>query len=300
MKLFMVFNKLKNAQHSNIYHKELKKVKQEKDSLIIQLSESHALIDSLRSENTMLFNIIDTVENKLKESEDLLKKFSNDNLKSMLCIHSDISNKPASIIDCMSTSTSHASDSDIMPVVVDIACLENSCINNNVKPKSKDTGTQAHGKFVPTCHNCGKIGHIRPNCYLLKYHRPWIKQDAMRKSEVDESSSSKYVPPHKRHIKGKGNVICKNANYNSAENVKKHSNKRSLPTCHHCGIIGHIRLKCPQLQAQNPKKLPTRATSGITLPPTALQAPRHQQKFVLANQSGKPKKNKSRCYKRKP
>jgi hypothetical protein len=32
----------------------------------------------------------------------------------------------------------------------------------------------------------------------------------------------------------------------------------------------------------------------------ALQAPRHQQKFVPANQSGKPKKNKSRHYWRKP
>jgi hypothetical protein len=40
----------------------------------MQLSESHALIDSLRSENTMMFNIIDTLENKLKESDDLLKK----------------------------------------------------------------------------------------------------------------------------------------------------------------------------------------------------------------------------------
>jgi len=50
------------------------KVKQEKESLIVQLSESHVLIDSLRSENTMLFDIIDTVENKLKESEDLLKR----------------------------------------------------------------------------------------------------------------------------------------------------------------------------------------------------------------------------------
>jgi len=147
------------------------------------------------------------------------------------------------------TSTSHAFDFelDIKPVIVDTACSENSCLNNHVMPKSKDTGTQAHGKFVPTCHNCGKIGHIRPNCYLLKSHRPWIDQDAMRKSEVGDSS--KYVPPHRRHIKGKGNVICKNANYNSIENLKKHSNKRSLPTCHHCGIIGHIRLKCPQLQA---------------------------------------------------
>jgi len=56
------------------------------------LSESHVLIDSLKYENTMLFDIIDTLENKLKESENHLKKFSGDNLKSMLCIHSDISN----------------------------------------------------------------------------------------------------------------------------------------------------------------------------------------------------------------
>jgi hypothetical protein len=66
-------------------------VKQEKKSLIVQLSESCALIDSLKSENTMIFEIIDTLENKVKESENLLKKFSSDNLKSMLCIHSNIS-----------------------------------------------------------------------------------------------------------------------------------------------------------------------------------------------------------------
>jgi hypothetical protein len=133
IKLFKVFNKLKNAQHSKVSHKELKKVKQEKKSLIVQLSGSHALIHSLRFENTMLFDIIDTLENKLKESEDLLKKLLSDNLKSMLCIHLDISNKPA-LIDDLSTSTSHASDSelDIMHVIVDTACLENSCLNNHV------------------------------------------------------------------------------------------------------------------------------------------------------------------------
>jgi hypothetical protein len=155
--------------------KELKKVKQEKESLIVQLSESHALIDSLKYENTMLFDIIDTLENKLKESENLLKKFSCDNLKSMLCIHSDISNKP-SLTGDLSTSTSHASDSeldyvDIKHVIVDAACSENSCLNNCVKPNSKDSRTQ--GKFIPICHHCGKVGHIRPKCYLLKSHRPW-------------------------------------------------------------------------------------------------------------------------------
>jgi hypothetical protein len=178
----------------------------------------------------------------------------------------------------LDASTSHASDSElnslfIKPVIVDTTCLdssENSCLNNCVKPESKDSGIQAHGKFVPTCHNCGKVGHIRPNCFLLKTHRSWIKHDAPRKGKVEKPSSSKYVPPQKRHIKGKDSVICKNANLKSAETIKKYSNKRSLPTYHHCGIIGQIRPKCPQLQAQKSKvqrELPTKATSG-TLPPT--------------------------------
>jgi hypothetical protein len=119
----------------------------------------------------MLLNTIDTLENKLE-------KFSSDNLKSMFCIHTNISNKPDLIVDDLSTSTSHASDSkldsiDIKPVIINTACLENSCLNNLVMPKSKNSRTQ--GKYAPTCHNCGKIGHIRLNCYLLKSHRPWIK-----------------------------------------------------------------------------------------------------------------------------
>jgi len=229
IELSKVFEKLsKTFKNSN---KELKKVKQEKESLIVQLSESHVLIDFLKYENTMLLDTIDALENKLR-------KFSSDNLKSMLCIYLEISNKPALIVDDLSTSTSHTSNSeldsiDIKPVIVDIACLENSCFKNCVKPKSKDTGTQAHGKFVPTCHNCWKIGHIRPNCYLLKSHKTWIKQDAPRRGKVEHSSSSKYVPPRRRHIKGKGNNICENANLKSTETVKKHSNKRSMPTCHY-------------------------------------------------------------------
>jgi hypothetical protein len=143
----------------------------------------------------------------------------------MFCIHSDISNKPDLIVDDLSVSTSHASDSKfhsivIKPVIVDIACLEiseNSCLTNCVMPKSKESGIQ--GKFIHKCHNCGKIGHIRPNYYLLRSHRPWIKQDALRKSEVEDSSSSKYVSLHRRHIKGNDNIICKNANHICIEKV---------------------------------------------------------------------------------
>jgi predicted nucleic acid-binding Zn-ribbon protein len=86
-------------------NKELKKIKQEKESLILQLFESHVLIDSLKSENTMLFDTVDALESKLKELEDLLEKFFSSNLKSMLCIHTDISNKPDLIVNDLSTST---------------------------------------------------------------------------------------------------------------------------------------------------------------------------------------------------
>jgi hypothetical protein len=114
--------------------REFKKVKQEKKSLIIQFSESHVLIDSLKSENTMLLNTINELENKLK-------KFSSDNLKSMLCFHSDVSNKPDLTVDDLSTSTLHASDSeldsiDIKPVIEYTTCLDNSCLTNHMMPKS--------------------------------------------------------------------------------------------------------------------------------------------------------------------
>jgi hypothetical protein len=112
----------------------------------------------------MFLNIIDALDNKLA-------KFSSDNLKSMLCIHSEVSNKPDLIVDDLSISISHASDFelDIKHVIEDTACLDNSCLTNHVMPNSKDSRTQE--KFVPICHNCGKTGHIRPNCYLLKSHR---------------------------------------------------------------------------------------------------------------------------------
>jgi hypothetical protein len=94
IELSKVFAKLDKI----VYPKELKKVKQEKVSLIIQSSESHVLIDSSKSENTMLLNTINELENKLK-------KFSSDNLKSIFFINSYVSNKLDLTIDDLSTST---------------------------------------------------------------------------------------------------------------------------------------------------------------------------------------------------
>jgi hypothetical protein len=230
-KVFAKFDKLLSP-------KELKKVKQEKKSLIVQLSESHALIDYLKSENTMLLNTINELEIKLE-------KYSSDNLKSMLCIHSDISNKPDLTIDDLSTCTSHASDSvDIKLVTVDAACFKNSCLNNCVKPNSKDSRTQ--GKFVPICHHCGKVGHIRPKCYLLKSHRTWKKEEDSRKGCIKKTSSDKYFPPHRRHIsqRGKDFVTCESANLHSPSRSIS-ANEVSLPAIIvvSLGTLGHTALR---------------------------------------------------------
>jgi hypothetical protein len=50
--------------------------------------------------------------------------------------------------------------------------------------------------------------------------------------------------------RGKDFVICDNTNLKFAEPAKKHSSKRSQPTCHHCGVSGHIKPHCPQIRSQ--------------------------------------------------
>jgi len=62
----------------------------------------------------------------------------------MLCIHSDNSNKPGIIVDDLGVSDSKINSLVIKPMIVDTACLDNpknSCLNDCVKPKSKESGT---------------------------------------------------------------------------------------------------------------------------------------------------------------
>ena len=64
-----------------------------------------------------------------------------------------------------------------------------------------------NSKFVPTCHHCHIIGHIRPNCPKLR-----------------SLSTSKVRPPS-----------------------RKHSSSKTTHVCHHCGIFGHTRPNCFKL-----------------------------------------------------
>ena len=56
-------------------------------------------------------------------------------------------------------------------------------------------------KFVPTCHNCGVIGHIKPQCHKLKRDQSHVR-------------SLPKKPSGPKHI-----------------------------VCHHCGTFGHLRVR---------------------------------------------------------
>ena len=63
-------------------------------------------------------------------------------------------------------------------------------------------------KFVPTCHHCGVIGHIRLQCSMLK---------------KEQNHSTKSLP-------------------------KKPSGPKPI-VCYHCGVFGHLRPHCSKFQA---------------------------------------------------
>ena len=66
-------------------------------------------------------------------------------------------------------------------------------------------------KFVPNCHHCSVIGHIRPQCPMLK----------------------------------------KEQNHGARSLPKKPSGPKPIVSivCHHCGAFGHLRLHCSKFQA---------------------------------------------------
>ena len=77
------------------------------------------------------------------------------------------------------------------------------------KPKSKPT-VREHNKsvFVLTCHICGVVGHIRPNCSLLR-----------------------------QKLKSKTKFVVRNTDV-----------LKFVHVCHFCGVSGHIRPNCHKLK----------------------------------------------------
>ena len=63
-------------------------------------------------------------------------------------------------------------------------------------------------KFVPTCHHCGVIGHIRPQCHKLKKEQNYV-----------------------------------------AKSLPKNPSGPKHSVCHNCGAFGHLRPQCSKFHA---------------------------------------------------
>ena len=87
---------------------------------------------------------------------------------------------------------------------------KSSYVNAKVsKPMSKPTvELQKKSIFVSTCHLCGIVGHIRPNCSLLRQ-----KPKSNTRSVVRNTDISKFVL-----------------------------------VCHFCGVSSHIRPNCNKIE----------------------------------------------------
>lgn len=103
-------------------------------------------------------------------------------------------------------------------------------VKPNIASSMTSSRQQTHGKFVSTCHHCGVVGHIRPNCWRLK---------AAPKKE-DHATA-----PTCQGKKCMNSLVKHHASYPC-----KFPSKRFIPSCHHCGKLGHIQPKCFQLKPQ--------------------------------------------------
>jgi hypothetical protein len=132
-------------------------------------------------------------------------------------------------------------------------------------------------------------------------------------SNVSSTSKTAFVKPKVTEPqvtsvdKGKSVITCESTNIKYVVPVIKHSKSKSLPTYHHCCVIGHIRPHCPQVCSQRPqikKHDPKKGKTGTRSPMTH-HDPQHKQQpshwFIPTyHHYGKSSHNKSNCFKLKP
>ena len=208
------------------FHENLSKFTSEKDDLIAKLNESNKLVGSYKKlgenscEKLKDFECLNmNLDAKLVLSNKIVDelKCENESLKMHAkCLITEPIGKNDENICC-----NHVVVLDFVPIVCSTLKDKSMYIllhkrNQKVerkalKPKPpfrSQSKVLDRFKFVPTCHQCGVIGHIRPQCPNLKR-----EQNHVAKSFPKKPSGLKHI------------------------------------ICHHCGAFGHLRPHCSKFQA---------------------------------------------------
>ena len=183
------------------FKEELKLANPKKEELVVRLDESN-------KKNEFLRNQISSLDEKMKSLEQEL-------VESKAKIENLTSTKPAIDNRSVSISLKPKTKKVYIPpfkmnnkekaYFVRLEKGNSFDVDAKVsKPMSKPI-VRKHNKYVflPTCHFCGVVGHIRPNCSLLRQKPKSVTRFVVRNSDVP-----KFV--HVCHFYGVSGHICPN------------------------------------------------------------------------------------------
>ena len=197
---------LKSMKIAKKFKEELKLANLEKEELVVRLDESNKKNEFLRNQSSFQDEKMKSLEQELVESKAKIENLT--------------STKPTVDNRSVSISLKVKTEKVYIPPFkrnnkekVYFARLDkgkSSDVDAEIsKPKSKPT-VRKHNKsvFVLTSHLCGVVGHIRPNCSLLR-----------------------------QKLKSKTKFVVRNTDV-----------LKFVHVCHFCGVSDHIRPNCHKLK----------------------------------------------------
>ena len=173
---------LKSMKIAKKFKEELKLTNLEKEELVVSL-------DEFNKKNEFLRNQITSQDEKMKSLEQELFE-SKTKIENLTCTKSAVDNRSVSVSLKPKTKKVYIPpfkrNNKEKAYFARLDKGKSSDVDAEIsKPKSKPT-VREHNKsvFVPICHLCGIVGHIRPNCSLLRQKPKSENRFAVRNTDV--------------------------------------------------------------------------------------------------------------------